>query len=66
MKKVHHTINGKDGLDVLIIDYFKSAGETEAFAAYAELGKYTDLVKNKICGDMGIAGLGQIDCKGSK
>ena len=58
VKKIHHTINGADGLDVLIVDYFKSSGETEAFAAYAELGKFTDLVKNKICGDMGIAGLG--------
>ena len=58
VKKIHHTINGDHGLDVLIIDYFKSSGETEAFAAYAELGKFTDLVKNRICGEMGICGLG--------
>lgn len=58
VKKIHHTINGKDGLDALIIDYFKSSGEGDAYSNYAELGKFVDLIKNKICGDMKIAGLG--------
>lgn len=52
-KKVNHT----QGIDVIIIDYFKSAGDNDAFATYQELGRLVDIVKNKICGDMDIAGL---------
>lgn len=55
VKKVKHT----QGLDVLIVDYFKSSGDaSDAWGSYAELGKFVDLVKNKICGDMNIAGIG--------
>lgn len=54
VKKVYHT----QGIDVLIIDYFKGSGEGDAWSSYAELGRFTDLVKNRICGDMGICGLG--------
>lgn len=54
VKKLYHTM----GIDVLIIDYFKGSGDTDAFASYQELGSFVDMVKNKICGDMGIAGLG--------
>ena len=54
MKKVKHT----QGIDVLVIDYFKSGGDGDAFNTYQELGRLVDTVKNKICGDMGIAGLG--------
>lgn len=53
-KKVAHT----QGLDVLIVDYFKGSGDGDAWASYAELGRCVDLVKNTICGDMGIAGIG--------
>lgn len=54
VKKIKHTM----GLDVLIIDYFKSSGDGDAFNTYQELGAFVDMVKNKICGDMGICGLG--------
>ena len=54
VKKTKHT----QGLDVLIVDYFKSKGDGDAFNTYQEMGKLVDLVKNKICGDMGIAGIG--------
>lgn len=54
VKKVRHT----QGLDVLIVDYFKSKGDGDAFDSYQELGRFTDMVKNQICGDMNIAGLG--------
>lgn len=54
VKKIKHTM----GLDVLIIDYFKSSGDGDAFNTYQELGSFVDMVKNKICGDMGICGLG--------
>ena len=53
-KRAKHTI----GLDVIIIDYFKGSGEGDAFASYQELGRLTDIVKNSICGDMDVAGLG--------
>lgn len=54
VKKVKHT----QGVDVLVIDYFKGAGDTDAFANYAALGNVVDLVKNKLCGEMNIAGIG--------
>lgn len=54
VKKVKHT----QGIDVLIVDYFKGKGEGDAFASYQELGRLVDMVKNQICGDMNIAGIG--------
>ena len=54
VKKVKHT----QGLDVLIVDYFKGRGEGDAFASYQELGRLVDMAKNQICGDMNIAGIG--------
>lgn len=56
VKKVFHT----QGIDVLIVDYFKAGGSTEAYENYAELGKITDMVKNAICGSMNIAGIGAV------
>lgn len=54
VKKVYHT----QGLDVLIVDYFKGKGEGDAFDSYQELGRFVDMVKNQICGEMNIAGIG--------
>lgn len=54
VKKVQHT----QGLDVLVVDYFKSSGEGDAWESYAELGRFVDMVKNQIAGDMGIAAIG--------
>lgn len=54
VKKVRHT----QGLDVLIVDYFKGSGDGDAFASYQELGRSTDTIKNRVCGDMNIAGIG--------
>lgn len=54
VKRVKHT----QGIDVLIVDYFKGKGDGDAFASYQELGKLVDMVKNQICGDMNIAGIG--------
>ena len=54
VKKVKHT----QGLDVLIVDYFKGKGDGDAFASYQELGRLVDMVKNQICGDMNVAGIG--------
>ena len=56
VKRVKHT----QGLDVLIVDYFKSSGEGDAFDTYQELGRSIDMVKNQICGKMNIAGLGAV------
>lgn len=57
VKKTSHMF-GK--LDVLVVDYFKSTSEQDAFGTYNEMGKFIDTVKNKICGDCGIAGLGAV------
>jgi replicative DNA helicase len=54
VKKVKHT----QGLDVLVVDYFKSTADGDAWNSYAELGRFVDMVKNTICGDMNIAGIG--------
>ena len=54
VKKISHRF---DPLDVLIVDYLKSTGDTDAYATYAELGKLTDTIKNDIAGAMGIAAL---------
>lgn len=54
VKKVKHT----QGIDVLIIDYFKSKSDGDAFASYQELGRLVDMVKNRLCGEMNIAGIG--------
>lgn len=54
VKRIQHTV----GLDVLIIDYFKSGDAADAFEGYQELGKITNLVKNEICGALNIAGIG--------
>lgn len=54
VKKVKHT----QGIDVLIVDYFKGSGEGDAFQSYQELGAFVDLIKNRVCGEMKIAGIG--------
>lgn len=54
VKKVMHT----QGIDVLIVDYFKGSGDGDAFASYQELGRLIDMTKNQICGEMNIAGIG--------
>lgn len=54
VRKVSHT----QGLDVLIVDYFKGSSDGDAFNSYQELGRFVDMVKNKICGDMQIYGIG--------
>lgn len=61
IKRVHHT----QGLDVLIVDYFKSASEGDAYMNYAEMGKMTDLIKNRVAGDMDIAALGAVQATSS-
>lgn len=54
VKRVNHT----QGIDVLIVDYFKGKSEGDAFDSYQELGRFVDMVKNQICGEMNIAGIG--------
>ena len=61
IKRVHHT----QGLDVLIVDYFKSSDEPDAYSNYAELGKFVDLIKNRVAGDMDIAALGAVQATSS-
>ena len=42
----------------MVVDYFKSSGDGDAWSSYAELGRFVDMVKNQIAGDMGIAAIG--------
>ena len=54
VKRVFH----QQGIDVLIVDYFKGGDEKDAFAQYQSLGGMVDMIKNQICGEMNIAGIG--------
>lgn len=55
IKKVYHTM----GIDCLIVDYFKGSGEAEtAWDSYQDLGRFVDMIKNSVAGDMGIAAIG--------
>ena len=54
IKKIYHTT----GIDVLIVDYFKSSSEGDAFDSYQELGRFVDTIKNQVCGGLNIAGIG--------
>ena len=38
--------------------YFKGSGDGDAFDSYQELGRFVDIVKNRIAGDMGISAIG--------
>ena len=63
VKRVSHRY-GK--LDVLIVDYLKPTGNsTEAYTVYSELGNLTDLIKNELCGKLGIAGLAAAQLAGN-
>lgn len=53
-KKVYH----QQGVDVLIVDYFKSTGEGDAYAVYSLMGSLVDMIKNKIAGESNIAAIG--------
>lgn len=44
VKKIYHT----QGIDVLIIDYFKDSGSVDAWNSYAELGRFVDMIKNQV------------------
>ena len=54
VKRTMHT----QGVDVIIVDYFKSSGASDAFESYQELGRCVDLVKNKLAGSMNLAAIG--------
>ena len=55
VKRAYHTI----GIDVIVIDYFKNTGsDTDAYAVYSSLGSLVDMIKNRICGELNIAGIG--------
>ena len=54
IKKVNHS----QGIDVLIIDYFKGSSDGTAWDSYAELGRFVDMIKNEIAGALNIAAIG--------
>lgn len=53
-QKAKHMID----IDVICVDYLKSTGEKdEAFAVYNEMGRFSDTLKNRIAGGLGICGI---------
>lgn len=53
-KKAKHMID----IDCIIVDYLKStSSKDEAFSVYAEMGRISDALKNKLCGDLNLIGL---------
>lgn len=47
-------------LDVLIVDYFKNSTDGGAFEVSQAMGRTVDMIKNNICGDLKIPGLGAV------
>ena len=58
-RKTKHTT----GLDVVVVDYFKSDGKGEASDISNNLGTAVDTIKNVVCGSMDVAGLGAAQAK---
>ena len=56
IRKIEHT----QGLDVVIVDYFKAGDEGDAFDTYRDLGGMVNLIKNQVCGALNIPGLGAV------
>jgi hypothetical protein len=53
-KKAKHLID----MDVIIVDYLKAdSSKDQAYEVYANLGNASDILKNKIAGEMGVCGL---------
>lgn len=53
-KKAKHQI----GIDCIVVDYLKADNtKDDGFSVYADLGNVSDILKNKIAGEMGIAAL---------
>ena len=53
-KKAKHQI----GIDCIVVDYLKADNtKDDGFSVYADLGNVSDVLKNKIAGEMGIAAL---------
>lgn len=49
------TMKRKCGCDVLFFDYLKPSTATDAYSNYAELGNLTNILKNRIAGDLDMA-----------
>ena len=49
------TMKRKCGCDVLFFDYLKPSASTDAYGTYAELGNLTNVLKNRIAGDLDMA-----------
>lgn len=52
--------NAIQRLDVLVIDYFKNSSDGGAFEVSQAMGRTVDMIKNNICGDLKIPGLGAV------
>lgn len=54
VKKAKHLID----VECVVVDYLKStSSKDEAFSVYSEMGRLSDMLKNRVCGDMGLCGL---------
>lgn len=53
VKRVKHTT----GLNCVVVDYLKSSSDGDAFNTYQEMGRLTDLLKNRIAGELNLIGL---------
>ena len=53
-------VNALCKLDVIIIDYFKNTSDGNAYDVSNAMGRLVDMVKNRICGEMEIAGIGAV------
>lgn len=55
-------VNAMSKIDVLVVDYFKINTSGTAYEVSNAMASTVDMIKNEVCGSMGIAGLGAVQC----
>lgn len=55
-------VNAMHKIDVLVVDYFKINSNGTAYDVSNAMANTVDMIKNEVCGAMGIAGLGAVQC----
>lgn len=55
-------VNAMSKIDVVVVDYFKINTSGNAYEVSNAMASTVDMIKNEVCGAMGISGLGAVQC----
>lgn len=55
-------VNAMSKIDVVVVDYFKINSSGTAYEVSNAMASTVDMIKNEVCGAMGISGLGAVQC----